>query len=116
MAMCLEAESFLALEQRQGQRVDFQRRAWCEHHDLTLYLLVGNLSYGGMFIHTSTPFRAGELLRVTLADSTRIVVDVEIVRRSQSARHGGVGCRLISFVQGAESYTALLAHLLESAS
>ena len=116
MAMCLEAESFPAPEQRKGQRVEFQRRAWCEHHDLTLYLLIGNLSYGGMFIHTSTPFRAGELLRVTIAETPRIVVDVQIVRCAQNARHGGVGCRLISFVQGAERYAGLLADLLDSAS
>ena len=115
MAMSLERESLRRPEQRGAERAHFYRRAWCEHRDLTLYALVTDIGCGGMFIQTATPFSVGERLRVSLLDRPNIVVDVEIVRSAQGARHAGVGCRLASFVQGADSYAALVSHLLESA-
>jgi hypothetical protein len=114
MAMSLEFEPSPTVELRRGQRVEFQRRAWCEHRDLTLYLLVANLSPSGMFIQTSTPFAMGERLRVCVCDAPRIVIDVEIVRCERRARQAGIGCRLLSFVQGEGSYPALLLHLSEN--
>lgn len=116
MAMSLELESApTQRELRLGPRVPFQRRAWCEHRDLTLYLLIADLGPRGMFIVTSTPFDVGERLRVTVHDSPRIVVDVEIVRSVRRARQAGIGCRVLAFPQGAESYAALLAQLSDAA-
>jgi Tfp pilus assembly protein PilZ len=114
MAMSLELETFASGELRHDGRVPFQRRAWCEHRDLTLYLVVANLSRGGMFIQTTTPFALGERLRVCVLDAPRIVVDVEIVRCATHRRHAGIGCRLLSFVAGADSYDALLVQLSEA--
>lgn len=101
-------------ELRSEERFAFQRRAWCEHRELTLYLPVGNLSPGGLFIRTATPLRPGERLRVCLLDVPRIVTDVEIVWATPSRRLGGVGCRLAGFVQGSEAYSSLLEQLSEN--
>lgn len=116
MAMSLELESPPArIELRLGRRVVFQRRAWCEHRDLTLYLMIADLSPRGMFIQTSTPFEVGERLRVCVHECPRIVVDVEIVRSVRRARQAGIGCRVLAFAQGADSYAGLLAQLSEAA-
>lgn len=116
MAMSLELGAPSAqVEHRLGQRLPFQRRAWCEHRDLTLYLVVADLSMRGMFIQTSTPFALGERLRVCVLECPRIVVDVEIVRAVRGTRQAGIGCRVLAFPQGAESYVALLAQLSEAA-
>jgi Tfp pilus assembly protein PilZ len=114
MAMSLQLEPSRGRELRVGGRVDFHRRAWCEHNDLTLYLLVENLSDGGLFIQTSTPLKLGERLRVCVLDMPSIIVDVEIVWTLQHSRRGGVGCRVISFAQGEDCYSALLARLAEN--
>jgi len=114
MAMSLQLESCRGRELRRGTRVDFHRRAWCEHRELTLYLLIENLSDGGLFIQTSTPLSLGDRLRICVLDLPTIIVDVEIVWSLQHGRRGGVGCRVSSFVQGAEAYSALLAHLSEN--
>lgn len=108
-------------ELRRHPRVDFRRRAWCEHRAFTLYLPLANLSHGGLFIQTSTPFGSGELLRVCLTDrDPLIIVDVEVVwsagsrRASEDGARVGVGCAIRSFVQGEESYSELVEQLTPS--
>jgi Tfp pilus assembly protein PilZ len=109
---------------RRHVRVDFQRRAWCEHRDWTLYLPLTNLSHSGLFIQTSTSFASGEMLRVCLTDrDPLIIIDVEVMWcsaggsslvREAAARPDarvGVGCAIRSFVQGAESYAELVEQL-----
>jgi Tfp pilus assembly protein PilZ len=99
---------------RGDRRVQFDRRAWCEHQRLTLYLPVANVSRGGMFLQTSTPFEPGETLRVcfpaTDADE-KIVALVEIVWSCRAGRGSGVGCRVLNFVQGEAAYGRLVAGL-----
>ena len=98
-------------ELRRHLRVDFRRRAWCEHRDWTQYLSITNLSYGGLFIQTPTPFPAGELLRVSFLEAgQRVALDVEVVWASRT-RHVGVGCRITSLVEGEERYTQLVERL-----
>jgi Tfp pilus assembly protein PilZ len=105
--------------------VDYRRRAWCEHRVFTLYLPLANLSHGGLFVQTSTPFASGEQLRVCLTDrDPLIIVDVEVVwaagvkravgRPSEEGTRVGVGCAIKSFVQGAESYSELVEQLTPS--
>jgi hypothetical protein len=93
-------------ETRRHQRVDFDRRAWCEHHSLTLYLPVSNVSLGGMFLQTTTPFETGDRLRISFEEPTgeRIVAQVEIVWAGKSGRSSGVGCRLLGFLEGSEAF------------
>lgn len=102
-------------EQRQHPRHDFEGRAWCEHKSLTLYLPVSNVSAGGIFIQTGTPMSTGQKLKVTfgpLEDGAEdVVAKVEIVWVGKTARGAGVGCRLISFVSGEESYERFLTRL-----
>jgi hypothetical protein len=115
MAMLLEPDATLSVDQRRGERVVFQRRAWCEHRDFTLYLRVADLGPGGLFLQTSTPFVPGDRLRVCLLETPRIVVEAEVVRNAQHRRQPGVGCRLVAFIQGGEHYSLLLARLCENA-
>jgi Tfp pilus assembly protein PilZ len=97
---------------RRHLRVDCARRAWCEHRDWTLYLPLGNVSQGGLFIQTSTAFARGELLRVCLTDrDPLIVVDVEVMWTSAQAARVGMGCAIRSFVQGADAYAELVEQL-----
>jgi Tfp pilus assembly protein PilZ len=98
---------------RGERRVELERRAWCEHARLTLYLPVSNVSRGGMFLQTSTPFEPGETLRVSLTTESdeRIVVVVEIVWSCRAGRGSGIGCRVLKFVQGESAYCRLVAGL-----
>lgn len=102
-------------ELRRHLRVEFSRRAWCEHRDWTLYLPLANVSQGGLFVQTSTPFASGELLRVCLSDRDPVIVmDVEVMWSSTHAPRVGIGCAIRSFVQGASAYTDLVEQLTSS--
>lgn len=115
MTMSLQVvEAFASPELRHEGRVEFHRRGWCEHRDLTLYLSIANLSFGGMFIQTSTPLLRGERLRVCVQDRPRITLDAEIVWCSRRLRHAGVGCRVLAIVEGEEFYRALIEQLSEN--
>jgi hypothetical protein len=103
-------------EVRRHRRVEFDRRAWCEHHSLTLYLPVSNVSLGGMFLQTTTPFETGDRLKVSFeaagrATEGRIVAQVEIVWAHRAGRGSGVGCRVLGFLQGEDAYLRMVQSL-----
>jgi len=78
-------------------------------------LPLANVSQGGLFVQTSTPFASGELLRVCLADrDPLIVMDVEVMWSSSHGTRAGVGCAIRSFVQGAAAYAELVEQLTSS--
>ncbi len=96
---------------RRHPRVEFDRRAWCEHPSLTLYLPVSNVSQGGMFLQTTTPFELGDQLRVSFdgAEPTdKIVAQVEIVWAHKAGKSSGVGCRVLGFLRGGSEYGKLV--------
>lgn len=102
-------------ELRRHVRVDFQRRAWCEHRDWTLYLPIANLSHGGLFIQTSAGFARGEQLRICLTDRDPLIaMEVEVMWSSPHGRTVGVGCAIRSFVQGGEAYGNLVDQLAQA--
>jgi Tfp pilus assembly protein PilZ len=101
-------------DHRHHRRVEFERRAWCEHQQLTLYLPVSNVSRSGMFLQTTTPFRTGDTLRVSFESSDgseRIVAQVEIVWACRAGRSSGVGCRVTHFFQGEDAYGRMVDEL-----
>lgn len=104
-----------ASELRRYPRVEFSRRAWCEHRDWTLYLNIANVSQAGLFIQTSTAFARGELLRVCLSPLTLgaplIELEVEVMWSSSRGRAMGVGCQIRDFAQGRDEYLALVEQL-----
>jgi Tfp pilus assembly protein PilZ len=95
-------------ELRRHPRIEFDRRVWCEHPTLTLYLPLANVSVGGMFLQTSAAFRVGDTVRVSLeledAFGARVVADVEIVWAGKSGRMPGFGCRVVRFFEGESAY------------
>lgn len=105
-------------ELRRHPRVEFERKAWCEHDSLTLYLHVANVSLGGMFLQTSAPFQRGETIRVSLdleEERAQVTADVEIVWVGRLGRSPGVGCRVLKFSQGEHAYARLLDRLVSRA-
>ena len=112
MTMGLQSELVSSRELRSEPRLDFGYRAWCEHRDITLYLPVVNVSRGGLFLHTSTPLALGERLKVSvLPGASGIVLEAAIAWARKRGPAAGVGCRIVSFLDGAERYAALLEHL-----
>jgi hypothetical protein len=97
-------------EQRDSSRLRFERRAWCEHQSVTLYLQVSNVSRGGLFLRTSMPLLPGDPLEVSIegVGGERIVVEVEIVWACRDGRGSGLGCRLLGFKSGAAAYERLV--------
>ena len=51
-------------ERRKFKRVIHPTRCWCEGKESTLYVNIRDLSVGGLFIRTSTPFHPGEHVTV----------------------------------------------------
>ena len=105
-------------EARRHPRVEYQRRAWCEHHAFTLYLCIANLSHEGLFIQTSTPFARGERLRVALTDaaagsSPPIEIEAEVRWSSTHGRATGIGCQIVLIAQGGERYAELVEQLAQ---
>jgi hypothetical protein len=112
MTMNLHSELVSSRELRRAPRLEFGHRAWCEYREITLYLPVVNVSRGGLFLHTSTPLAVGERLKVSvLPGAGGIALEAEITWSRRRGRGAGVGCRIVSFLDGAERYAALLEHL-----
>ncbi len=97
-------------ELRRHLRVEYQRRAWCEHRDWTQYLSITNLSHGGLFVQTPIPFPPGEMLRVSFAGGEPIVLEAEVVWAAR-ARQAGVGCQIVAFLEGEARYDQLIGRL-----
>jgi len=99
-------------EARRHPRIDFDRRVWCEHQALTLYLPLANISVGGMFLQTSAEFHVGDTVRVSLEveehSGERVVADVEVVWAGKTGRTPGFGCRLLKFAEGESAYMRLM--------
>ena len=51
-------------ERRRFKRVAVESRCWCEGKNVTLYVQIRNVSFGGLFIKTHTPFNPGEQVKV----------------------------------------------------
>jgi len=106
-------------ELRRSPRVEFERRVWCEHQALTLYLPVSNVSQGGMFLQTSATFRVGDTVRVSIGPEEtageRVVADVEIVWSGKTGRSPGFGCRVLRFSEGESAYMRLVDRLVSRA-
>jgi len=107
-----QSELVSSRDLRCAPRLELGRRAWCEHREITLYLPVVNISRGGLFLQTSTPLLAGERLRVSVLSGTpSIVLEAEISWSRTRGCVAGVGCQIVSFLDGVEQYAALLEQL-----
>lgn len=51
-------------QSRRYKRVELRTRCWCVGSSATLYVTIVNVSAGGLFVKTFTPFRPGESVRV----------------------------------------------------
>jgi Tfp pilus assembly protein PilZ len=100
-------------ELRRHPRVEFARKAWCEHASFTLYVHVANVSVGGMFLQTSAAFQEGETVRVSLEleDQAQVTADMQIVWIGRRGRSPGVGCRVLRFSEGERAYVSLVERL-----
>jgi hypothetical protein len=78
-------------EQRDSSRLRYERRAWCDHQAVTLYLTVSNVSRGGLFLRTSMPLLPGDCLEVSIEGiaGERIVAEVQIVWACRDGRGSG---------------------------
>jgi len=99
-------------DNRRHTRVGFERRAWCEHARLTLYLPITNVSHEGMFLLTGAAFRPGEQLKISIDSEESeepVVADVEIVWTGRGTRGSwGCGVRVLNFSSGESQYRSLL--------
>jgi uncharacterized protein (TIGR02266 family) len=51
-------------EERREDRIFARLRCWCESNNVTLYARVGNVSEGGIFLRTRTPFAIGTKAKI----------------------------------------------------
>jgi uncharacterized protein (TIGR02266 family) len=81
---------------RYGRSVS-QLRCWCEAQDVTLYVRVGNLSEGGLFLRTSTPLARGSRTRLSLrqGESQELRATATVVWTREEDEEGPAGMGLV---------------------
>ncbi|MFZ5471906.1 MAG: TIGR02266 family protein [Myxococcota bacterium] len=62
------------IENRRHKRVLSRLRCWCEGQNVTLFVRIGDLSEGGLFLRTSTPLERGTkaLLRFQVGEAAEV--------------------------------------------
>lgn len=97
-------------ERRRTKRVGLRRRVWCEADRFTVWLTTVDASHDGLRVRTSIPPPPGTRVRVTLDEPGhgRIVADAEVVWTLGVPNRGGMGLRIVSFVEGRELWPELL--------
>jgi hypothetical protein len=97
-------------ERRRFPRYDLKRRAWCEGDRFTVWLQTLDASEEGLRVRTSIPPPPGTRLRVTFEEPGRgkVVADAEVVWARPATPRGGMGLRIVSFVEGSDLWAALL--------
>jgi hypothetical protein len=98
-------------ERRRYPRFVLRRRAWCEGDRFTIFLRTVDASADGLQIRTSIPPPPGTKLRVSIDEPGhgRVVVEAEVVwARAGAAGRGGMGLRIVSFVEGAPVWERLV--------
>lgn len=90
-------------DRRNAERVEYAARCWCESPGLTQYVHVANVSEGGMFVRTLTPFHVGEKLMVrwTLPDvPLELEAATQVVWKCEGQRNRdgcpGMGLKFLS--------------------
>lgn len=103
-------------ERRRAKRVGFRRRVWCEGDRFTVWLSTIDVSREGLQVRTSIPPPPGTRLRVTLEEPAhgRIVAETEVVWTGPVTSRGGMGLRIVRFVEGGESWSSLVRDADES--
>lgn len=82
-------------ESRRHPRVSSRIRVWCEGHNVTLYASVMDISEGGLFLKTHTPFPAGARATVRFQNGKTVEMPATVVwtRDQGNAQPPGMGLR-----------------------
>ena len=85
-------------DRRKFKRVVLRTRCWCERKDLTLYVNIHDVSVGGFFIRTYTPFHTGD--HVTVRWSFQKVTEeheavMEVVWKREAGPLPGMGLKFL---------------------
>jgi len=98
------------IERRRTKRIGLRRRVWCEGDRFTVWLSTIDASGEGLQVRTSIPPPPGTRVRVTLDEPGhgRIVADAEVVWARAAPAQGGMGLRIVHFVEGREHWSSLL--------
>lgn len=97
-------------ERRRTKRVGLRRRVWCEGDRFTVWVTTVDASDEGLRVRTSIPPPPGTRVRVTLDEpgQGRIVADAEVVWAGEVPSRGGMGLKIVRFVEGRELWPELL--------
>lgn len=98
---------------RQHERVPCRLRCWCEADHVAIYARTGNLSEGGVFLRTSTPFEEGARTTLRLESGGGAIVATAEVRWARSEGQGGPPGMGLSFEALDERARAAIRHLIE---
>ncbi len=109
-------------ERRRYPRLGLRRRIWCEGDRFTVSLQSVDVSAQGVHLRTSIPPPPGTRLQISLDEvapddsserSGRVIADAEVVWARNDRFGGGMGLRILSFVEGSELWEQLLLGLSE---
>lgn len=97
-------------ERRRSNRIGLRRRVWCEGDRFTVWLSTIDACPDGLSVRTSIPQAPGTRLRVTFEEPGRgrIVADAEVIWAKPAPSRGGMGLKILGFVEGREHWPVLL--------
>jgi hypothetical protein len=105
-------------ERRRYPRLSFRRRIWCEGDRFTVSLQSVDVSAEGVHLRTSIPPPPGTRLQISLDEialgdapaepSGRVVADAEVVWTRGDSAGGGMGLRIVSFIEGSDLWQRML--------
>lgn len=97
---------------RRHPRVSSRIRVWCEGHNVTLYASVMDISEGGLFLKTHTPFPRGARATVRFQNGKSVELPATVVwtREEGAARPAGMG---LKFEDTSEQSLEHIRHIID---
>jgi hypothetical protein len=89
-------------DRRTHLRYPWPKRCWCQAREISIYAQIGNVSGGGRFLRTASPFEEGSAATIRLPlgpGGEEQVVDAVVV---WCVEQRGMGLRFVSVPHGFE--------------
>jgi uncharacterized protein (TIGR02266 family) len=100
-------------ERRKFKRVSLRARCWCEGRDSTFYVTIHDVSPGGFFIRTPTPFHTGTQVKVRWTFKRAVGEHealMEVVWKREAEPLPGMG---LKFIQVSGETISILKQIVE---
>jgi len=115
-------EAPLEKDRRRFKRYYYIRPCWCEGEEIAMFIVISNISKGGLFLKTANPLPIGRSALITFRPTSdrEIIARVEVVWHSRGPVWGsrstvsGMGTRLVDIVKGDKYFDMCLQSYIQA--